>query len=159
MTNNDVIRSLRYAIDASDLRMIEIFKLAGYPIEEDALRAIMRKEDEKSYIPCTDQVLRLFLDGLIIYRRGKRETPEPAVKKQPGGAMDNNEILKKLRIAFELKGEDLFDLLKSVDFGLSMSEINALFRKKGHKNYVKCGDQLLRNFLKALAVNAKRFQK
>ncbi len=66
--------------------------------------------------------------------------------------MTNNDILKKLRIALKLKDDDILEILKLVDFDLSKSEVNALFRSEDHANYVECGDQILRNFLNGLIV-------
>ncbi len=63
--------------------------------------------------------------------------------------------LKKLRVAFELKEEDLHAILASVDFPVSKPELSALFRKPGHSNYRTCGDQLLRNFLKGLTLRVR----
>jgi uncharacterized protein YehS (DUF1456 family) len=154
MSNNDILKSLRYTLNAKDKTMVEIFALAGYAIEEYTLIAIMRKDDDAAYVECRDEQLRLFLDGLIIYKRGKRENAEPTGK-YPADALSNNEILKKLRIAFELKSEDIVAMLKAVEFDISMSEVNALFRKPGHKNYVVCQNQLLRNFLRALPKSTK----
>ena len=64
--------------------------------------------------------------------------------------MNNNDILKKLRIALELKDTDIIEILKLADFEISKTEINAMFRKEGHRNYKECGDQLLRRFLNGL---------
>jgi uncharacterized protein YehS (DUF1456 family) len=64
--------------------------------------------------------------------------------------MNNNDILKKLRIALELKDTDIIEILKLADFEISKTEINAIFRKEGHRNYKECGDQLLRRFLNGL---------
>ncbi|MCP4181144.1 MAG: DUF1456 family protein [bacterium] len=61
--------------------------------------------------------------------------------------MNNNDIFKKLRIAFNMKDTDIIETLNLVNFSISKSEINALFRNKDHRNFKKCGDQLLRNFL------------
>ncbi|MFK1296064.1 DUF1456 family protein, partial [Pseudomonas aeruginosa] len=69
--------------------------------------------------------------------------------------LSNNMILKKLRVAFELKEEDLHAILDSVDFPVSKPELSALFRKPGHSNYRTCGDQLLRNFLKGLTLRVR----
>jgi len=66
--------------------------------------------------------------------------------------MTNNDILKKLRIALELKDTDIIDILKLADFELSKPELSALFRKEDHKNYKECGDQLLRRFLNGLII-------
>lgn len=66
--------------------------------------------------------------------------------------LTNNDILKKLRIALELKDDDIIHILKLADFTVSKSELSALFRKDDHPNYVACGDQLLRNFLQGLII-------
>lgn len=66
--------------------------------------------------------------------------------------MTNNIILKKLRVAFELKDTDMLEIYEKVDFRVSKPELSAVFRKPGHKNYRDCGDQLLRYFLKGLTV-------
>jgi uncharacterized protein YehS (DUF1456 family) len=64
--------------------------------------------------------------------------------------LTNNDILKKIRVALELKDEDIIHILKLSDFEVSKSELGALFRKPDHPNYKECGDQLLRNFLNGL---------
>jgi uncharacterized protein YehS (DUF1456 family) len=64
--------------------------------------------------------------------------------------MTNNDILKKLRVALELKDDDIIEILKLSDFEISKSELGAIFRKEDHPNYKPCGDQLLRNFLNGL---------
>ena len=66
--------------------------------------------------------------------------------------LSNNDILKKLRVALELKDDDILQILKLVDFEVGKSELNALFRKDDHPNYMPCGDQLLRNFLNGLII-------
>ena len=66
--------------------------------------------------------------------------------------LTNNDILKKLRVALELKDEDIVHILKLSDFEVSKSELSALFRKEDHENYQSCGDQLLRNFLNGLII-------
>jgi uncharacterized protein YehS (DUF1456 family) len=70
--------------------------------------------------------------------------------------MDNNEILKKLRIAFAMKDTDVQSTLAKAEMNLSKTEINALFRKKGQRNFVPCGDQLLRRFLDGIIKNERR---
>lgn len=66
--------------------------------------------------------------------------------------MKNNDILKKLRIALNLKDTDIIEILKLADFEISKTELSALFRKEDHKNYKECGDQILRRFLNGLIV-------
>ena len=66
--------------------------------------------------------------------------------------MTNNDILKKLRVALELKDEDIIHILKLVEFNVTKSELGAIFRREEHPNYMPCGDQLLRNFLNGLVI-------
>lgn len=66
--------------------------------------------------------------------------------------LTNNDILKKLRVALELRDDDIIEILKLSDFEISKTELSALFRKEDHPNYKKCGDQLLRNFLNGLII-------
>lgn len=69
--------------------------------------------------------------------------------------MDNNDIMKKLRVALKLRDDEIIDILKLVNFNISKSELSAIFRKDDHPNYVICGDQLLRNFLNGLIIKMR----
>ncbi|MCQ2043660.1 DUF1456 family protein [Stutzerimonas kunmingensis] len=149
MLNNDVLRSLRYTLKASDAQMAEIAALGGCTVDEAEVRAWLSREDEDGYQECADEAMARFLDGLIYFKRGKDESrPAPPLELP----VSNNQILKKLRVAFELRDEDLQAILHAADLQLSKSELGALFRKPGHSNYRACGDQLLRNFLKGLSL-------
>jgi uncharacterized protein YehS (DUF1456 family) len=147
MINNDVLRSVRYMLDLSDPKVVEVLKLSGLEVDLGTVRSYLKKDEEEGYLACDDDVLAHFLDGLIFHLRGKDDS-RPAQKLEL--PVTNNMVLKKLRVAFELKEDDLHDILQSVDFPVSKPELSALFRKFGHSNYRTCGDQLLRNFLKGL---------
>lgn len=147
MLNNYVLRSVRYMLDLSDAKMAEITGLAGLTVTKAQMSDWLKKEDEADYQLCDDNVTGHFLNGLIIFRRGKDESrPVPAVDAR----LTNNIILKKLRVAFELKDTDMADIFQRADFRVSKPEISALFRNPDHKNYRDCGDQLLRYYLKGL---------
>ena len=73
--------------------------------------------------------------------------------------MNNNDIFKKLRIAFNMKDTDVIETLKMADYDISKSELTAIFRNKDHRNYKLCGDQLLRNFLNGLIVREQKRNK
>ncbi len=156
MNKNDILRRLRYALNISNLEMVGIFKLAGHDILEFEILNILKKEEEEGYVECTDKELELFLDGLIIQRRGKREPSgsEPLVK--PEVRMSNNVVLKKLRIALDLKEDDMLEMFKLSEFAITRPELSALFRKKGNKNYKVCGDQILKNFLQGVTVHYRK---
>jgi uncharacterized protein YehS (DUF1456 family) len=157
MINNDVLRSIRYALDLSDAKVVAMIKLAERDVEPSDVTSFLKKEEEEGFVECGDDVLVSFLDGLIIHRRGKME-PRPEQNKKPERRLTNNAILKKLRVAFELKEEDMHKVLELAGFGVSKPELSALFRMKGHKNYRACGDQLLRNFLKGLVIRQRGSQ-
>jgi uncharacterized protein YehS (DUF1456 family) len=74
ITNNDIMKKLRVALHLRDTDIIEILKLADFDISETELSAFFRREDHPNYMPCGDQLLRRFLDGLIIKYRGKKES-------------------------------------------------------------------------------------
>ncbi|HOX32489.1 MAG TPA: DUF1456 family protein [Spirochaetales bacterium] len=157
MDNNDVLRRLRYALNITDLKLIELFALAGREIGRPELEGLFKREEEAGFLPCPDELARLFLEGLVISRRGKRETPEPGPGKQAAPAagrkrsrLTNNEILKSLRVALELKDEDILAILRLAGVEIAKPELSALFRKPEHHNYRPCGDQFLRNFLAGL---------
>ncbi len=154
MINNDVLRSIRYALDLGDAKVVEIIKLAGQDIAQSDLADLLKKEDEEGFVACSDAVMASFLDGLIIHRRGRLES-RPAQNQPPEKHLTNNAMLKKLRVAFELKDEDMHQVLDLAGFHVSKPELSALFRARGHKNYRACGDQLLRNFLKGLVMRQR----
>lgn len=148
MTNNDVLRRLRYALDLSDAAVLDLFALAEAPITAEELGWYLRKEEEEGYAECPDEVLGKFLDGLVASRRGKRE--EAAAKAPVRRKLDNNGILRSLRIALELKDEDIIAIMRAANVDVSKSEVSALFRKADHPNYRPCGDQFLRYFFNGL---------
>ncbi|MBD8684439.1 DUF1456 family protein [Pseudomonas sp. CFBP 13719] len=152
MIHNDVLRSVRYMLDISDGKVADITALGGLEISKADVISYTKKDEEEGFVHCPDAVLAHFLDGLVIYRRGRDESRPAQAVELP---VTNNIVLKKLRVAFELKEDDMHAVLKSVDFPVSKPELSALFRKFGHNNYRPCGDQLLRNFLKGLTVRVR----
>lgn len=157
MINNDVLRSIRYALDLSDAKVVAIIKLAEHDIAQSDVTNFLKKEEEEGFVECDDKVMVSFLDGLIIHNRGKME-PRSDRNKKPESRLSNNAILKKLRVAFELKDEDMHKILKLAGLSVTKPELSALFRAKGHKNYRGCGDQFLRNFLKGLVLRHRDHQ-
>ncbi|MDG9881712.1 DUF1456 family protein [Pseudomonas putida CSV86] len=148
MIHNDVLRSLRYMLDITDTKMAQIARSNGFKLSDADMASYLKKEDDKDFVHCPDEAMAHFLDGLVIFRRGRDESrPLPPIELP----VSNNTILKKLRVAFELKDDDILALLKAVNFPVSKTELSALFRKVGHDNFRPCGDQLLRNFLKGLS--------
>ena len=149
---NSVLRRVRFALSLDDTATINIFKLMDYAMEEDYLHGIMKQEDEDGFIPCRDKILGLFLDGLVIKRRGKQDNPNAKPPRVLSGndRIINNDILRKIRIAMNFREDDMLEILRLAQFNVGKSELSALFRKPDHRSYRVCKDQLLRNFLQGL---------
>jgi uncharacterized protein YehS (DUF1456 family) len=151
VNNNDVLKRLRYALNITDLKVVELFKSVDYDIPKPELESIFKTEDEAGYVECGDALMEKFLDALVISRRGRRENAAGAKPKSGGRPrLYNNDILKRLRIALEMKDDDIIGVMRLAGVEISKSELSALFRKPGHPNYRPCGDQFLRNFLVGL---------
>ncbi|MFZ4714954.1 MAG: DUF1456 family protein [Bacteriovoracaceae bacterium] len=146
MINNDVLRSVRYMLKVNESKLIDIVKLAGGDVLLPDMISYLKREDEEGFKACPQEVMSHFLDGLIIFKRGKDENRPPPPFELP----TNNVVLKKLRVAFELKDDDIVVFMEKSGLKVSKTEISALFRKFGHVNYRECGDQFLRQFLKGL---------
>ena len=146
MTNNDILRRLRYTFDFDDAKMIEIFGLAGHSVMRDQVSDWLKKDDDPAFQECGDAELAHFLNGLINDRRGKKEGAQP----DPERHLTNNIIFRKLKIALDLKAEDILAILGLADVNISKHELSAFFRKPGHKHYRECKDQILRKFLNGM---------
>lgn len=146
MTHNDILRRLRFTFDLDDTKMIAIFASAGHEITRDQLSNWLKKEDDESYVEMAEVELAAFLNGFINEKRGKKEGEQPVAETH----LTHNIVFMKLKIALNLKAEDVLEILALADFRLSKHELSAFFRKPGHKHYRECKDQILRNFLNGL---------
>ena len=144
MTNNDILRRIRYIFDLSDSSMIAIFGLADYQVTREQISDWLKREEDTAYQNCSDTKFAIFLNGLINDKRGKKEGAQPAPEKR----LNNNIIFVKLKIALNLKAEDILEIMALANFPIGKHELSAFFRKPGHKHYRECQDQILRNFLK-----------
>ena len=151
MTNNDVLRSLRYALELDNGTLVECFALADVDMPLTFLASLLKKDDEPGFEPLSDELLVRLLDGLVVKLRGPREeaTSRPA---EAPGPLTNNRILRSLRIGLGLKDTDVLGIMQLAGVTVTKSELGALFRREDHRNYQPCGDQFLRNFLKGTAL-------
>ena len=170
MNNNDRLVRLRYALDIKDNDMVEIFKLGGMDLTKEDIKKMLDKKTKESPSEvkeeefknneykkeCSDQTLESFLNGLITFKRGKKESDaedsEPKVVMTLNNTNVNNLLLKKIKIALSLTSEDMLGVLGNAGVEISKSELSAVLRKEGHRNYKQCGDRYARNFLKGLAI-------
>jgi uncharacterized protein YehS (DUF1456 family) len=143
MTNSDVLRRIRYILDLNDSKMISIFKQADSDVSRQQVSNWLKQDEDPEYTLIRDADLAKFLTGLIIEKRGKRDGEVPVSEKK----LTNNIVFRKLVIAFNLKSEEVLEILGKADLRVGKSELSAFFRKPTHKNYRDCKDQILRNFL------------
>ena len=167
MSNNDILIRLRYALDMKDADIVEIFKLGGVELTiEDVLKILIKVDDDvdieenDEIMNCNNFMLESFLNGFIIFKRGKQdvktEKTAKVVLSMNNSRSVNNVLLKKLKIALELSSEDMINILEEAGVMITKGELSAVFRKEGHKNYKECGDRYIRNFLKGLAIKYRK---
>jgi uncharacterized protein YehS (DUF1456 family) len=154
MTNNDILRRIRYIFDLSDSKMIAIFSQADYEATREQISDWLKKDDDPAFKECSDTQLAIFLNGWINDKRGKREGAQP----EPEKRLTNNIVFMKLRIALNLKAEDILEIMALANLHISKHELSAFFRKPGHKHYRECKDQILRNFLKGVQLKYRANQ-
>jgi len=148
MTNNYILARLKKTFKLSNQKIIELFASADYAIKEEKVINFLRKNQDKKFENCSDIQLASFLNGFINENRGKKEGVQPAPEKK----LNNNIIFRKIKIALNLKAEDVLEFLSSVNFELGKSELSSFFRKEGTRQYRECQDQVLRNFLNGMEI-------
>lgn len=151
MTNNDILRRIRFTFDFNDSKMIEIFGAAELEVTREQVSNWLKKDDDSEFIRLRDIELATFLNGLINVKRGKKEGPQV----EPEKRLSNNMVFMKLRIALNLKAEDIVDILKLSGFDVSKHELSSFFRKPDNKHYRECKDQILRNFLQGVQLDIR----
>ena len=143
MNNNDILRRTRYTFNLSDDQMIQVFALADHETTRAEISDWLKKDDHPEQQQLYDKELAIFLNGFINLKRGKKDGEQP----KPEKSLNNNLVLRKLRIAQNLKDEDMLEILDLANFRFGKAELSALFRKPDHKHFRKCKDQVLRNFI------------
>jgi len=146
MENNDILRRIRYIFDFNDSKMMDIFNLADYHASREEISSWLKKDVHPDWKLLTDIKLATFLNGFIILQRGKKEGSQPVPEKQ----LNNNIILRKLKIALQLRDEDIIELLQLAGMKFSKHEISAFFRNPQQSQYRECKDQVLRNVLQGM---------
>jgi len=147
MQINDILFKLKNALSLSYEDMIKAYALADYKMTQERLESILKRRQDKGYAEASYEELGVFLDGLVLLKRGpsdKVATDEEAVP------LTNNLILKKVRVAMNFKEAELIILFALAGVELTKRQIGSLFRKEGTKNFKTCSDELLMAFLEGL---------
>ncbi len=146
MVNNDVLRRIRYSFELNDSKVMEIFALGDMEVTRAQISDWMKKDEDEAYKPCKDAEFAAFLNGFINDKLGRKDGPVRAAEKR----LSNNQIFSKLKIALNLKAEDVLEITSLGGLTLSKHELSAFFRKPGNRHYRECKDQCLRSFLKGM---------
>lgn len=147
ISTNEILFRIKKALNLSTEEMIEAYKLEGYTMETSHLESLLKRRLDDGFIIASYEELGVFLDGFVALKRGpspKKPNDDEAVE------LTNNLILKKLRIALELKEAETEIIFNLADVELSKQQLASLFRKEGHKNFKECSDELLMAFLDGL---------
>lgn len=147
INTNEILYRIQKALNLSIEEILEAYKLEAYNMESSHIEALLKRRHDKDFMLCSYEELGVFLDGLVTLKRGpspKKSTDDEAVE------LTNNLILKKLRIALNLKEAETEIIFGLADVELSKQQLASLFRKEGHKNFKACSDELLSAFLDGL---------
>lgn len=155
MNNNDIIRSIRYTFDFGDDKMMELFGMAGLQVTRTQVCEWLKRDEDPDFKAIYDHQLAFFLNGFIIDKRGRKDGELPVAEKK----LNNNIVLRKLKIALNLKDDDMLDILQLADFKLSKPELSAFFRKQDQSQYRPCKDQIMRVFLQGLRLKYRPLSK
>lgn len=148
MSNNDIIRRIRYIFNFNDTKMVEIFSLANCQVTRAQISDWLKNDEDPAFQNIDNNQLSIFLNGFIIEKRGKKEGEQSYIDNN----LNNNIILRKLKIALTLKDSDILEILNLVYFKISKHELSAFFRNPNQEQYRLCKDQILRNFLHGMQI-------
>jgi len=147
LKTNDILYKIQKVLNLTQEEILEAYKLADYKIDATHLDSLLKRRQDEGSKLCSYEELGVFLDGFVILKRG------PSPKKANNNEsveLTNNLILKKLRIALELKEAETEIIFSLGEAELSKQQLASLFRKEGHKNFKECSDELLTAFLDGL---------
>ena len=147
LSTNDILYRIKKALHLSHEEILKAFALEGYEMTPEHLKSLLKRRYDKGFKPCSFEALGVFLDGFVTLKRGPsdQKPSEDEVLE-----LTNNLILKKLRVALNLKEYELKILFALADVELSKQQLSGLFRKEHHKNFKPCSNELLDRFLEGL---------
>ena len=143
---NEILYRIKKALNLTTKDIIEAYRLEEYDMDASHLKNLLKRRKDKSMVECSYEELGVFLDGLVSLKRGK------SIKRKNDTVVEltNNLILKKLRVALELKEAEIEIIFALVDIELTKQQLSSLFRREDNKNFKLCSDELLFSFLDGL---------
>ena len=145
---NEILYRIQQILGLSIEDMIQAYSLENYKISREHLEALLKRRKDKNFILCSYEELGIFLDGLISLKRGSQ--PKKNSNNDEVIELTNNLILKKLRIALDLKEAEIYIIFALADVELKKQQLASLFRKESHKNFKPCSKELLMAFIEGL---------
>lgn len=152
MTNNAVFKRIRFIESFNNAKLKAIFEEVDYEANLTDIEAWQKDEEASDFKNLSDVELALFLNGLINYKRGKKPGKQPPIETE----LENNDVLKKIKIAYKLTSDDVLQLFKIKGKTLSKNELSAFLRNPDQDQYRILQDQYLRNFLTGLQMHLKK---
>jgi len=147
ISTNEILYRIQKALNLTMEDILEIYKLESYNMSKEHLESLLKRRLDKGFMLCSYEELGVFLDALVTFKRGpspKKSDTDEVVE------LTNNLILKKLRIALELKETETEIIFGLADIELTKQQLASLFRKENHKNFKPCSDELLMAFIEGL---------
>lgn len=153
ISTNEILYRIQKALNLSQEDMLKAYELENYTMTATHMEDLLKRRQQKGFMLCSYEELGVFLDGLVTLKRGpspkKSESNEKAESDEVV-ELTNNLILKKLRIALELKEAQTEIIFGLAEIELTKQQLASLFRKEGHKNFKPCSSDLLMAFIEGL---------
>lgn len=151
MRTNDIFRKLVQCLPLTVEQVQAIFAVADIDLSDKEVANLLKTDYQPGFEAMPEYILVIFMNNLIDQKRGRKADAQPEIVEKHH-KISNNDVLKKLRIAFNLHEQQVRDALKLVTIELTKSDLSALFRKPGHVHYKACDDGLVLDFIEGLGL-------
>jgi len=151
MRTNDIFRKLVQSLPLTVEQVQTLFAVSDIDLSDKDIANLLKTDYQPGFEAMPEYILIIFMNNLIDQQRGKKADAQPEVVEKHQ-KISNNDVLKKLRIAFNLHEQDVRDALKLATIELTKSDLSALFRKPGHIHYKACDDGLVLDFIEGLGL-------
>lgn len=151
MRTNDIFRKIVHSFLLDTPQIQALFAPSDIELSDKDVANLLKTDYQPGFEAMPEYILIVFLNNLIDQERGKK-ADAVAAQVAKHAKISNNDVLKKLRVAFVLHEQDLRDALKLVTIELTKSDLAALFRKAGHEHYKVCDDELVLDFIEGIGL-------
>jgi uncharacterized protein YehS (DUF1456 family) len=146
---NEILFRIHKALNLTIDDMLKAYACADYEMDQEHLKSLLVRRQEKEFKICSYEEIGVFLDGLVAFKRGASKS---VTNDDEAVGLTNNLILKKLRIVLELKDAQIGEIFWLGGVELTKQQLSSLFRNENHKNYKALPDELLMVFFDGLDI-------